>query len=157
MIYLIMPDRFENGDRSNDRGLRSGDRSRTGFDLTHKGFYHGGDLKGLMSRLDYIEQLGATAIWLTPVFTNKAVQGQGESMSAGYHGYWGTNFLEVDPHLGTRQDYKAFVDAAHARGLKVYFDVVVNHTADVIQYLECVGQACAFRGRADYPTLDEVV
>ena len=87
IIYLIMPDRFENGDPSNDRGGLKGGPEVTGFDPTHKGFYHGGDLKGLTQRLDYIRDLGATAIWLTPVFRNKPVQGLGAHQSAGYHGY----------------------------------------------------------------------
>lgn len=151
VIYLVMPDRFANGDPSNDRGRQTGDRLTTGFDPTDKGFYHGGDLKGLIAKLDYIQGLGATAIWLTPVFTNKPVQGTPGHESAGYHGYWGTDFTNIDPHLGTRADYKAFVDAAHARGMKVYFDIVVNHTADVIQYRECAGVSCTYRSKADYP------
>lgn len=152
IIYLVMPDRFANGDPGNDRGGIAGDRSVTGFDPTHKAFYHGGDLKGLTAKLDYIRGLGATAIWLTPVFRNKAVQGSGANMSAGYHGYWGLDFTDVDPHLGTKGDYKALVDAAHARGIKVYFDLVVNHTADVIQYRECPQGGCAYRSRADFPS-----
>ncbi|HEY9134048.1 MAG TPA: alpha-amylase family glycosyl hydrolase [Dyella sp.] len=151
VIYLIMPDRFANGDPGNDRGARTGDRSITGFDPTDKAFYHGGDLKGLVSKLDYIQGLGATAIWLTPVFGNKAVQETDGAMSAGYHGYWPLDFTDIDPHLGTRADYKAFVDAAHARGIKVYFDIVVNHTADVIKYRQCQGRACTYRSRADFP------
>ncbi|HWT51609.1 MAG TPA: alpha-amylase family glycosyl hydrolase, partial [Caulobacter sp.] len=67
------------------------------------------------------------------------------------HGYWITDFTDVDPHLGTKADFKALVDAAHARGLKVYMDIVVNHTADVIQYRECPEGRCAYRGVADYP------
>jgi len=151
IIYLIMPDRFANGDSANDRGGLSGDRLKTGFDPAHKGFYHGGDLKGLISKLDYIQGLGATAIWLTPVFANKPVQGEPGGESAGYHGYWGVDFTDIDPHFGTRADYKAFVDAAHARGMKVYFDVVINHTADVIQYRECRFRVCTYRSKADYP------
>lgn len=151
VIYLIMPDRFDNGDRGNDRGGLFGNRSITGFDPTNKAYYHGGDLKGLTSRLDYIQGLGATAIWLTPVFRNKAVQASDGFESAGYHGYWPVDFTDIDPHLGTKADYKAFVDAAHARGMKVYFDIVVNHTADVIKYRECHGDACVYRSRADYP------
>ena len=151
IIYLIMPDRFENGDRTNDRGGLGGDRSKTGFDPAAKGFYHGGDLKGVIERLDYIQGLGATAIWLTPVMRNKPVQGATGDESAGYHGYWITDFTHVDPHLGTDQEYKALVDAAHARGMKVYFDIVVNHTADVIQYRECQQKACPYRSLADYP------
>lgn len=151
VIYLIMPDRFANGDTANDRGGLADDRLVSGYDPAHKAFYHGGDLKGLIARLDYIQGLGATAIWLTPVFANKPVQGSGDSASAGYHGYWGTDFTTIDPHLGSRSDYKAFVDAAHARGMKVYFDIVVNHTADVIRYRECEVSACAYRGKADFP------
>jgi glycosidase len=151
IIYLIMPDRFANADPANDRGGRSGDRSITGYDPTSKAFYHGGDIRGVTAHLNYIQSLGATAIWLTPVFVNKAVQGSGASESSGYHGYWGLDFTDVDPHLGTRADYKAFVDAAHARGMKVYFDLVVNHTADVIRYRECENRFCPYRSRADYP------
>jgi glycosidase len=152
VIYFVMPDRFENGDRSNDRGGLTGDRLKTGFDPTSTGFYHGGDLKGLTSRLGYIQGLGATAVWLTPVFKNKVVQGPPGQESAGYHGYWITDFTTVDPHLGTEADFKTFVDAAHARGMKVYMDIVVNHTADVIQYKECPNSIdCPYRSIADYP------
>lgn len=149
IVYFLLPDRFENGDPKNDRGGLSGDRLQTGFDPTRKGFYHGGDLKGLIARLDYIQGLGATAIWVGPIFRNKPVQGPAGHESAGYHGYWVTDFLHVDPHLGSDADFKALVDAAHARGLKVYMDIIVNHTADVIRYREC--GPCAYRSRADYP------
>ena len=152
VIYFVLPDRFENGDSSNDRGGLTGGPMTTGFDPTHKGFYHGGDLKGLTMRLDYIQSLGATAIWLGPIFKNKAVQGAKGRESAGYHGYWITDFTRVDPHLGTEADMKAFVDAAHGRGMKVYMDIIVNHTADVIQYRECgEGTPCAYRDRATWP------
>ena len=152
VIYFLLPDRFENGDASNDRGGLTGGRNVTGFDPTAKGFYHGGDLKGLTKRLDYIQALGATAIWVGPVFKNKAVQGGPGQESAGYHGYWITDFTAVDPHLGTNQDFADLVTAAHRRGMKVYMDIIVNHTADVIQYRECVGkQDCPYRSRADYP------
>jgi neopullulanase len=152
VIYFLLPDRFENGDKANDRGGLTGDRLRTGFDPTAKGFYHGGDLQGLIHRLDYIQNLGATAIWLAPVFKNKPVQGPPGQESAGYHGYWVTDFTQVDPHFGTNADFKAFVDAAHARGMKVYMDIIANHTADVIYFEECVGKGeCPYRSIADYP------
>jgi glycosidase len=152
VIYFLLPDRFENGDTSNDRGGLSGDRLTTGFDPTAKGFYHGGDLKGLTSRLDYIQGLGATAVWVAPVFKNKAVQGPKGQESAGYHGYWITDFTSVDPHFGTNADFKALVDAVHARGMKFYMDIVVNHTADVIYFQECAGKGrCPYRSIADYP------
>lgn len=152
VIYFLLPDRFENGDPSNDKGGLVGGRLATGFDPTRKGFYHGGDLKGLTKRLDYIHDLGATAVWLSPVFTNKPVQGPPGQESSGYHGYWITDFTRVDPHLGTSADFKAFVDAAHAKGMKVYMDIIANHTADVIQFAECEGKnECPYRSIADYP------
>jgi neopullulanase len=151
VIYFLLPDRFENGDVKNDTGGIKGDRLTHGFDPTAKGFYHGGDLKGLTKRLDYIQSLGATAIWLAPIFKNKAVQGKPGDESAGYHGYWVTDFTTVDPHLGTDADFKALVDAAHGRGMKVYMDIIANHTADVIQYKECPTSSCKYRSRADYP------
>ena len=152
IVYFALPDRFENGDPSNDKGGLSGDRLKTGYDPTSKGFYHGGDLKGLMQRLDYIQGLGATAIWVGPIFKNKPVQGPPGDESAGYHGYWITDFTSVDPHLGSNADFKALVDAAHRRGMKIYMDIIVNHTADVIKYRECApDRNCAYRSRADFP------
>jgi glycosidase len=152
VIYFVLPDRFENGDTKNDLGGLKGGRLTTGFDPTDKGFYHGGDLKGLISRLDYIQALGATALWVGPIFKNKPVQGPVGGESAGYHGYWITDFTQVDPHFGTNADFKALVDAAHARGMKVYMDIIANHTADVIKYRECQpDKPCAYRSRGDYP------
>lgn len=151
IIYFVLPDRFDNADPTNDTGGLTGDRLATGYDPTAKGFYHGGDLKGLTRRLDYIEALGVTAIWVGPIFKNKPVQGAPGQESAGYHGYWITDFTTVDPHFGTDADFSAFVAAAHARGIKVYMDIIANHTADVIQYRECVGKPCAYRSKADYP------
>ena len=134
-FYFVMGDRFANGDPANDTGGLGGDRLVTGFDPTRKGFYNGGDLDGLRSKLDYIQGLGTDAIWLTPIFKNKPVQLE-DGPSAGYHGYWITDFTQVDPHLGTNQDLAELVDAAHDRGMKVFFDIITNHTADVIGYAE---------------------
>ncbi|GAA4722125.1 alpha-1,6-glucosidases, pullulanase-type [Promicromonospora umidemergens] len=135
-FYFVMTDRFANGDPSNDEGGLTGDRLDTGFDPEDKGFYQGGDLAGLRQNLDYIEDLGTTAIWLTPSFLNRPVQGSGADVSAGYHGYWITDFTQIDPHLGTNAELEALIDDAHARGLKVYFDIITNHTADVVDYAE---------------------
>jgi alpha-amylase len=134
-FYFVMADRFENGSTLNDEGDLGDDRLVSGYDPTARGFYHGGDLKGLLDRIDYIRGLGTTAIWLTPSFKNKAVQLE-DGPSAGYHGYWITDFTQIDPHLGTNQDLRALVDAAHARGMKVFFDIITNHTADVIDYVD---------------------
>ena len=152
VIYFALPDRFANGDPANDRGGASGDRSVTGYDPTDPGFYQGGDLKGLTEHLGYIQHLGATALWVAPVFRNRWVQGPPGHQSAAYHGYWITDFTDVDPHFGTRADFKRLVDSAHARGIKVILDIVINHTADVIQYRECPrGKPCPYRSEADYP------
>ncbi|WP_341856958.1 alpha-amylase family glycosyl hydrolase [Brachybacterium sp. GPGPB12] len=135
-FYFVLTDRFENGDPSNDTGGLEGDRLDHGFDATDKGFYQGGDIAGLHSQLDYIEGLGMSAIWLTPSFTNNPVQGEGADASAGYHGYWVTDFTTIDPHLGTNEELKALIEDAHSRGIKVYFDIITNHTADLIDYEE---------------------
>lgn len=135
-FYFVMTDRFANGDTSNDQGGLTGDALTTGYDPTHKGFYNGGDLAGLRDQLDYIDGLGTSAIWLTPSFKNRPVQGEGANASAGYHGYWITDFTQIDPHLGTNAELKALIDEAHLKGIKVYFDIITNHTADVIDYAE---------------------
>ncbi len=135
-FYFVLPDRFANGDTSNDRGGLTGSRTATGFDPADKGFYQGGDLKGLTKKLDYIKGLGTTAIWMAPIFKNQPVQGTGDQASAGYHGYWITDFTQVDPHFGTNADLEKLIDAAHAKGMKVFFDVITNHTADVVDYRE---------------------
>jgi glycosidase len=133
-LYFLMADRFENGDRSNDDAGLGQDRLVSGYDPTDTGFFHGGDLQGVINRLDYIEGLGTTAIWLTPSFKNKPVQGAPGSEAAGYHGYWITDFTKIDPHLGTNEDMSRLVELAHDRGIKVFFDIITNHTADVIDY-----------------------
>ncbi|MEX2646482.1 MAG: alpha-amylase family glycosyl hydrolase [Gaiellaceae bacterium] len=134
-IYFVMTDRYRNGDPANDRGGLTGGRGVTGYDPADIGWFHGGDFKGLTgdctsttAGLARIKDLGFSAIWVTPPFGQRAVQGD----SAAYHGYWGLDFTAVDPHLGTDADFAAFVDCAHSLGLKVILDVVVNHTADVI-------------------------
>ena len=151
IVYFVLPDRFANGNPRNDKGGLRGGPLQTGYDPTSRAFYHGGDLKGLTAQLDYIQRLGATAIWLAPIFKNKPVQGGPGQESAGYHGYWVTDFTRVDPHFGTDADFKALVEAAHARGMKVYMDIIANHTADVIQYKESRDAAPVYRNKADYP------
>ncbi|MET8152804.1 pullulanase-type alpha-1,6-glucosidase [Actinoplanes sp. NPDC049668] len=135
-FYFVLPDRFANGNPANDDGGLPGDRLSTGYDPADKGFYHGGDLQGIIDRLDYIHGLGTTAIWLAPVFKNRPVQGRGADISAGYHGYWITDFTQVDPHFGTNADLERLVKLAHKRGMKIFLDIIVNHTADVIKYAE---------------------
>lgn len=133
LFYFVMTDRFSNGDTSNDQGAATKSIFSGGFDKTSDRKFHGGDLVGLKNKLDYIKGLGVTALWMTPFMGNKVLQ---EDV-AGYHGYWIVDFMGVDPHLGTTQDLKQLIKAAHKRGIKVFFDIVVNHTADVIKYQEC--------------------
>ena len=160
IVYFVIPDRFENGDPSNDKGGIEGDWKDHGFKPDDRGFYLGGDLKGLTSRLGYIKDLGVTAIWLGPVFQNKAVQGGDGWMSSGYHGYWITDFTRVDAHLGSNEDMQEFVDTAHSLGMKVYLDIITNHTADVILYRECDdpdmktwvdNYSCPYKYKGEYP------
>ncbi len=121
VIYLMMPDRFANGDPNNDSidGMlevanRSIDRAR-----------HGGDFKGVMDRLPYLDDLGVTAIWFTPVFENDMPFSYGA-----YHGYAATDMYKVDRRFGSNLEYKALVDSAHAMGLKVIMDMIHNHVGD---------------------------
>ncbi len=150
-FYFVMADRFDNGDAANDRGGLGDDPLVSGFDPARKGFYNGGDLAGLLRRIDYIQGLGTSSIWLTPSFKNKAVQLE-DGPSAGYHGYWITDFTQIDPHLGTNAELRALVEAAHARGMKVYFDIITNHTADVIGYEEGARRPYVSKDAAPYRT-----
>ncbi|KZE63475.1 alpha-amlyase [Fictibacillus phosphorivorans] len=108
-IYFIMVDRFHNGDKSNDFEV----------DLNDPLAYHGGDFKGIIEKLDYLSDLGVTAIWLTPVVKNE---------TKGYHGYWTEDFYETEEHFGSKEDLKKLVKQAHDRDIKVIVDLVVNHT-----------------------------
>ena len=118
VMYLIMPDRFADGDKANDKlaNFRDPDDRSRGFS------YHGGDLRGIQEHLDYLQQLGVTTLWTTPLYDNSAGQ-SGQS----YHGYSATDMYAVDPHFGSMDDYRALVAAAHARGMKVVLDTVPNH------------------------------
>ena len=117
LIYFIMPDRFSNGDTSNDR-LRGLKETATNRDSL-KG-RHGGDLKGVEQHLDYIIDLGATTIWLTPVIIN-------DMEKASYHGYAFTDHYTIDPRLGGEEGYFHLIEAAHNKGLKIIQDAVYNH------------------------------
>jgi glycosidase len=139
-FYFVMTDRYRNGETENDAPSGGGDRSVTGFDPSSDAYYHGGDLAGLTGRcaladpdddgLARIRRLGFTAVWITPPFVQRTVEGD----SAAYHGYWFTDITRPDPHVGTKAQFAEFVDCAHRLGMKVFVDVVVNHTADVISY-----------------------
>ncbi|MDX1908883.1 MAG: glycoside hydrolase family 13 protein [Bacteroidia bacterium] len=126
LVYLIMPDRFANGDPTNDELKGSRDTI-----TTRKSPYlrHGGDFKGITDHLSYLEELGVSAIWLTPVIINDGApvkEGHGNMQSA-YHGYHFTDHYRVDPRLGGNEGYLRLIDTLHDRGIKVVQDAVYNH------------------------------
>jgi neopullulanase len=124
-IYLLMPDRFANGDPSNDFFA---DMRDTGHDRNNPFDRHGGDLKGIEDRLDYLKELGVTAIWPTPVVENDMTRTmEGGTSRSTYHGYAFTDQYNVDRRLGGNETYKKLVDAAHAKGIKFIQDAVYNH------------------------------
>jgi neopullulanase len=110
-IYLIMTDRFADGDLSNDTQPSQRTLPRG---------WHGGDFKGIEDHLDYLKQLGVTAIWITPVYDN-------EGSPQSYHGYGATDMYKPDPHFGTLQDFRSLVAAVHGHGMKLVLDTVPNH------------------------------
>jgi glycosidase len=125
LIYLIMPDRFSNGDTSNDS---FGDLRDNSSDRANPYARHGGDFSGLQTKLDYLKDLGVTAIWMTPILENNMPKMQeGAWTMSGYHGYWITNHYKVDKRFGGNEAYKKLVDAAHQKGLKIVQDAVYNH------------------------------
>lgn len=133
VIYFAMTDRFANGDLSNDSGpnRNSGDVA----DKTNPLAWHGGDFAGLKARIEdgYFTRMGFTAIWISPVVLQvPAIAGPSSGpnagkLFAGYHGYWAEDFRQLDPHFGTLAEYQALVAAAHAHGLKIVQDIVINH------------------------------
>jgi glycosidase len=117
VIYLIMPDRFADGDPSNN--MPPGAATGT-YDRNAPKTYHGGDLKGVIDHLGYLKDLGVTTLWLTPVYDN-------DNSTSDYHGYGAVDLYKVEDHFGTMTDYQNLVAEAHRQGLKVLFDTVPNH------------------------------
>ena len=117
-VYLIMPDRFANGNPTND----STDDTAEKADRTKPGRRHGGDLEGMIAHLDYIADLGATAIWSTPLLLDN-------ENGASYHGYSCSDYYLIDPRYGTNELFKTYVEECHKRGLKVIMDIVPNHSS----------------------------
>lgn len=116
MIYLIMPDRFANGDPSNDSTAVTAEMP------ARKEFFgrHGGDIQGIINHLDYISDLGATAIWNTPLLLDDEPEGS-------YHGYACGDYYHIDPRFGSNELYREFVSRAHEKDIKVIMDIVTNH------------------------------
>jgi glycosidase len=135
-IYLLMPDRFANGDPANDDPAAS----RGLLDRTKGRFYHGGDLRGVISRLPYLKDLGVTAIWLNPWYDNVNHRNERETYDAqaitDYHGYGAVDFYAVEERLGDLATLRELVDAAHAAGIKVIQDQVANHSGPYHQWVK---------------------
>ncbi len=126
IVYFVVTDRFADGDPSNN------DQGRGEFRAGGRDHYNGGDLAGIRQRLAYIRGLGATALWITPPVANQWLDPSGHS--AGYHGYWAENFMQVDRHEGTLADYQALSHALHSAGMYLVQDIVVNHTGNYFTY-----------------------
>ena len=119
VMYLITPDRFANADPSNDN------LDDVKVDRSNPNARHGGDLRGIINKLDYIRDLGFTTIWLNPVLENKMPGGS-------YHGYAITDFYQVDPRFGSNEEYIELVDKAHEKGMKVVMDMIFNHCGSTL-------------------------
>lgn len=118
VLYMVMPDRFADGDQMNN--LVKDMRNPVGADRTNLNVRHGGDLRGILDHIDYIDSLGVTAVWLNPVLENDMPNGS-------YHGYATTDYYRVDPRFGTNEEYALLVDSLHSRGIKTVMDMIFNH------------------------------
>ncbi len=119
VLYLLMPDRFADGDQSNNSGKRL--RNQWGADRSNPNLRHGGDFAGIAKNLDYIDSLGVTAVWFTPVLENDMPYGS-------YHGYATTDYYQTDPRFGSNAEYAALIDSLHNRGIKTVMDMIFNHS-----------------------------
>ena len=127
VIYFAVTDRFFDGDAENNDAYGVGD-----YNIGEKGgsSYHGGDFAGLNQKLDYLKDLGVNTIWITPIvenITEDQHDNKTDTATYGYHGYWASDFTKLNKHLGTEQQFKALLDAAHSKGMKIMVDVVLNH------------------------------
>ncbi len=116
VMYLIMPDRFANGNPNNDSTSDTNEKA----DRNNPGGRHGGDIEGIIKNLDYIKELGATAIWSTPLCEDNDPRGS-------YHGYGQSDVYKIDPRYGTNEDYVRLSSEMHKRGMKLILDYVTNH------------------------------
>lgn len=154
MFYFVLPDRFNNANPDNDMGSKEYEISKGGLDIESKWAFHGGDIQGVEAKLDYLKEMGISAIWMTPILRNKAIQWGGYA----HHGYWIVDFTQIDPHFGSNDDLKNLINAAHAKGIKIFFDIITNHTADVIRFEECHNPDGTFKGEetCEYKSMAQV-
>lgn len=126
VIYMLMIDRFSDGDPGNN------DQGYDEYDPFLASHFSGGDLQGVIDRLDYIRSLGATAVWITPPVYNQ--WWSTPYQAAGWHGYWAVHFQEIDPHFGTLETYKRLSHELHCRGMYLIQDIVANHVGNFFAY-----------------------
>ena len=149
VLYMLMPDRFANGNPKND--IIKGMEDQL-CDRNEPSLRHGGDLEGLRQHLDYFTDLGVTALWFTPVLENDRPADDGKYST--YHGYATTDYYRVDPRFGTNEEYKALIDEYHKKGLKVVMDMIFNHCGDYHPWAK--GTRIDENGKTikDYPSKD---
>ncbi len=143
VIYLLMPDRFANGNPENDvvEGMLEG------VDRSNPDARHGGDIKGVRDNLEYIKELGMTAVWLTPTFENDQTPEYGA-----YHGYAATDLYKIDRRFGSNEEFKAFVEKCHDMELKVIMDMIHNHIGDQHWWLKDLPSDDWFHDIKEYGT-----
>ena len=149
VMYLIMIDRFADGDQSNNDPAQS----RGIYDRKNKFYYHGGDLQGVIDRLPYLKELGVTAIWLTPWYDNydrlNQIELKEDKPSTGFHGYNPQDFYGVEEHFGTQAKLRELVDTAHRSGIKIIQDQVMNHTGPYHPWVDDPPTPTWFNGTKD--------
>ena len=150
VMYLIMIDRFADGDQSNN----DPPQSRGLYDRKNKFYYHGGDLQGVIDHLPYLKELGVTAIWLTPWYDNydrlNQIELKEDKPSTGFHGYNPQDFYAVEEHFGSHAKLRELVEAAHRSGIKIIQDQVMNHTGPYHPWVEDQPTPTWFNGTKDH-------
>lgn len=126
IIYMVMTDRFFDGDPTNNNP----ENIEGSFDKDHLEAYHGGDFRGIIDKVPYLKDLGITTLWITPIVKNidTNMMADKNDKQFAYHGYWASDFTNIDPHLGTEEDLKELIDVLHENGIKLMVDVVINHS-----------------------------
>lgn len=141
VLYMVMPDRFSDGDPSNNNSALL--RNPVGADRSNTNGRHGGDIRGLINHADYIDSLGVTALWVAPVLEN-------DMRGGSYHGYATTDYYKVDPRFGTNAEYAEMIDTLHNRGIKTVMDMIFNHSGSGHPWMDNPPASDWFNYQGDY-------